>query len=490
MPIATTEVIHSPTTASKMDIRRLIDPEPSQPFAEQEPPMKKLKTEAHHHSLPYSNQDAYNTALPGCHPHQETKPPRPIPLQANAQNELRASSTSSYGSIPSLYDQSPPGVRGGHTTEHQNNKHSQQPARPTEESKKPADEIAPTEQYQLSPKDEAAANKTAVPLQRRREDPPIYARCSRRNARNPFLINNSQRSRNNEAALGAHGKNSQLKRKRESPLDVQGKIVREPCIWNTYPYEEMTRVISDFLFREVVARGDVGVGAPLQESHGAVLEIEAKLGRLIDKDTKNRIKLPVLSECVVETNEHVAFKSSMTEVRTAPCQAKNVYPIAHKTDSMKAQHRNFNTYLNKAIVASQAPGREKMNYAHTKEIDTFHNMSPNGFQSLPPSIRSQIDPSNPRTIPKIRLTHDKKTGKEIAKIVKVRVADIDVHSPLTKFDWRISVNVEMRIDGDLKDLIETGASSQRSAPRTKDRISYGHMGVYQIDLTQVEVRCS
>ena len=125
-----------------------------------------------------------------------------------------------------------------------------------------------------------------------------------------------------------------------------------------------------------------------------------------------------------------------------------------------------------------------MDYVHTYEIDTFYDMSQSGALNLPKSIRSQIDPRNPRTIPKVRVTHNRKTGEEIAKIVKARVADIDIYSPRTAFDWRVSVNVEMRINGDLKDLIEPGTTGKRGADRNKDRMSYRHLA-YQIDLTQV-----
>lgn len=75
------------------------------------------------------------------------------------------------------------------------------------------------------------------------------------------------------------------------------------------PSEEIIRTISDFLFDEVVRREDVGAGA--------VLEIEAKLGQLIDKNTNERLRLPVTSECILSprvTGLKITFKSSMTEV--------------------------------------------------------------------------------------------------------------------------------------------------------------------------------
>lgn len=121
-----------------------------------------------------------------------------------------------------------------------------------------------------------------------------------------------------------------------------------------------------------------------------------------------------------------------------------------------------------------------MSYVHTKECDAFYELSQTGHLGLPPSIRAQL---NPRHRAKVRITTDQKTGKELAKIVKARVADLDVYSPRTAFDWRVSVNLEMNYDGDMKDLVETTEGSKR-ADRNKDRMSYRHLA-YQIDLTQV-----
>ena len=103
----------------------------------------------------------------------------------------------------------------------------------------------------------------------------------------------------------------------------------EPSILNVIPLEEVVKVISDFLFAEVVLREGIGVGpAGGLASKGAVLEIEAKIGRLIDRNTNDRLRLPVMTECVVsqsDPNLRISFESSMTEVRShddslaAPC---------------------------------------------------------------------------------------------------------------------------------------------------------------------------
>ena len=103
----------------------------------------------------------------------------------------------------------------------------------------------------------------------------------------------------------------------------------EDSIINVQPFEELTRAISDFLFHEVVIRSDFGStsanGTPIGP---AVLEIEAKLGQLIDSNTGLRLNLPVLTETILDvpsfSNQRggrINFKSSMTEVKTLLAQS-------------------------------------------------------------------------------------------------------------------------------------------------------------------------
>jgi polynucleotide 5'-triphosphatase len=69
-------------------------------------------------------------------------------------------------------------------------------------------------------------------------------------------------------------------------------------------------LVADFLYMNVVSRDDIGE----LSSRGIEVEIEAKLGQLIDKDTNERYRLPVMSECLLAENQRVSFRSSMTEV--------------------------------------------------------------------------------------------------------------------------------------------------------------------------------
>ncbi len=76
------------------------------------------------------------------------------------------------------------------------------------------------------------------------------------------------------------------------------------------PFEDLCRKVADFLFLNVVSNRDMGE----IESRGVEFEIEAKLGMLIDRDTNQRVVLPVATECVLGETGRITFRSSMTEV--------------------------------------------------------------------------------------------------------------------------------------------------------------------------------
>ncbi|KAH0538269.1 hypothetical protein FGG08_005140 [Glutinoglossum americanum] len=357
----------------------------------------------------------------------------------------------------------------------------------------------------------SASSPKQPPKKRPRyEEPPIFARkASRSTSSSPVMANRRQPAPVHGLASGVVVKQETRDSKRlissqppSQPLDP-GSIRREPpnghphpttnsithtpqpleygtlgpwepTITNVIPYEDITRLIGHFLFTQVVQREDVGAGpAGGIPGHGAQLEIEAKIGQLIDKNTGKRLRLPVMNECIISKDDPslwINFKSSMTE----------------------SQHKTLNQFLNEAVMKSQMPKmpldpsqpqqkpRIPMTYVHTRERDSFYELPPHAQNTLPLSIRAQI---NNRNKVKVRVTTDQKSGKTLAKIIKARVADLDIHSPQTQFDWRISVNLEMGYEGEIEGLVEGGDGGNR-ADRNKDRMSYRHLA-YQIDLTQV-----
>ncbi|KAJ5090613.1 hypothetical protein N7532_009297 [Penicillium argentinense] len=242
----------------------------------------------------------------------------------------------------------------------------------------------------------------------------------------------------------------------------QGSLgIWEPSITGFIPHEEITNELCNFLFRHVVARNDVGAGpaGAAASGQGAIIEVEAKLGHIIDQDRRERLNLPIKTEAVIN-REMAGFRTSFESNMTVE------------------QHRAYNNFLNETVKASMTPPRVALSYAHKKERDTFYEVSPD---ELPPVIRSNL---NPRHKPKVRVTTDQRTGEVLAKIVKCRIADMDVYSPRTPFDWRVSVNLEMEYPGDISSLSPVDMRQGGRGERNKDRMSYRHLA-YQVDLTQV-----
>jgi hypothetical protein len=213
-----------------------------------------------------------------------------------------------------------------------------------------------------------------------------------------------------------------------------------------------------------------------------MIEIEAKIGHLIDKERGERLKLPVVTETVLNVDEpgwKIQFKSSMTEAQhkrlnlflNLQFSESKGLPPPGMPPSPSSEHPNENSR------PPAGPQRIPMDYVHTRERDTFFELPPDKFQALPNILRSYM-----RHKPKVRVTIDQKTGKVINKIIKTRIADLNVYSPKTAFDWRVSANIEMPYPGDIDGL--QPSSDRGGGDRNKDRLSYRHLA-YQIDLTQV-----
>lgn len=152
------------------------------------------------------------------------------------------------------------------------------------------------------------------------------------------------------------------------------------------------------------------------------------------------------------------------------------------------------------------PPRLPIHYRHRYERDSFAALSPEGMAVLPPPARQELERDhNMHKSLSLRTTVDtdpKLQGQNpvIARILKIRLADLDIFCPTDPFDVRISVNIEIDFHG--RDDIDPAILSLRPdeddggrrngikqeaevrPDRMKDRLSYKHMA-YSIDLTQV-----
>ncbi|POS84867.1 hypothetical protein EPUL_003174 [Erysiphe pulchra] len=309
----------------------------------------------------------------------------------------------------------------------------------------------------------------------RYSEPPIWARSVKTHGHVIVAHKNSAQFKEKQSEVEATSSQSQLRVKpnenitmsthnKATIIDSHPSAILgswEESITGKKPVEHMTKVVADFLYLHVVSRSDLGE----LSAKGVQIEIEAKLGELIDKDTNQRFFLPVRSECILADNLRVGFKSSMTE----------------------KQHQRLNEFLNEMVTNTRqnnpnTKSRVRIDYLHRREVDKFYDIPRSMQAALPAAIREQIPSHHPA---KLRVTHDQKSKKILAKIIKARVISLDIHSGLFgTLDCRISVNIEMPFNNEFDELIASGKISNQSPDRNKDRLSYTQ-SYYQIDLTQV-----
>jgi len=128
-------------------------------------------------------------------------------------------------------------------------------------------------------------------------------------ARNQPLAVKSEANGHSQVQAWTNRPGSQAPVAEDDPSAILGPWNKS--INGTKPYEQMTRIVADWIYQNVVSRSDFGE----LESRGVEIEIEAKLGQIVDTQTNQRYRLPVLSECVIADMPHITFRSSMTEVR-------------------------------------------------------------------------------------------------------------------------------------------------------------------------------
>lgn len=156
----------------------------------------------------------------------------------------------------------------------------------------------------------------------------------------------------------------------------------------------------------------------------------------------------------------------------------------------------MNEHLNACVQKSMKPPRVPMQYKHRYEQDSFATLSDAGLAALPAYAHKYNQPGHTLRL-RTTLDMDPKRAPNtpapvIARIVKLRLADLDIYSPLHEFDSRLSINIEMDLqhlsnlpDFDTEALtVPVEREKERQPERHKNRLSYRHLA-YSIDLTQV-----
>ncbi|WFD26666.1 mRNA-capping enzyme subunit beta [Malassezia nana] len=199
-------------------------------------------------------------------------------------------------------------------------------------------------------------------------------------------------------------------------------------IFGVDPLDEFSVFVSDWIMERTQGLDHV--------------EIEAKVGTLIDRQTNMRLQLPVLTETAIDARAlGVRFESNMP---------------------MK-QHRSFNQLLNELVhYSSGMEGARRVFYKHVHETDSFHD------EVLPTGEHVHL-----------RVTRDSKTQqiKPGGVVAKKRIDDLNVFCPMRMYDFRISISTETPMPPPPENSVPTFV-------REKDRLSYS-LQDFQVDLTQV-----
>ncbi|KAJ3495059.1 hypothetical protein NLG97_g3666 [Lecanicillium saksenae] len=395
--------------------------------------------------------------------------PAPTPTPAKRKLDDRSMSPSE---LEHRNSRPPPGEVNGRGSEAAQDSIKEETVK--EESFKDESTPAPKKSATPAPTDEAER-----PERQRRAEPPVWALSLRTLGKAlpkhaNYVLQDRPHSHLNgdKEASGSRSQETPDAGQQRNNSQAQPPATQQPgpqeflgpweaSITGVKPYEEMSRAVADFLFIHVINAQD----AQEISSRGIEFEIEAKLGTLIDKDTNHRVEKLIDSECVLRDTGRVAFQSSMTE----------------------AHHKAFNEFLNHVVIqtdprAPNGKNRVQVHYKHRREIDKYFELPLDMQARIPGCVRSRL---GTRKNVKARVTYDEKTGEVLNKIVKARVADIDLHMPKCPMDCRISINLEMNWDGSVEELEQVaGQPTQGITDRRKDRLSY-KQGNYQIDLTQV-----
>nr|CDI57066.1 related to CTL1-RNA 5`-triphosphatase with manganese-or cobalt-dependent NTPase activities [Melanopsichium pennsylvanicum 4] len=218
------------------------------------------------------------------------------------------------------------------------------------------------------------------------------------------------------------------------------QLAPERSIFAVDPLDDFVTTVGDWMYANGKGRPNLE-DMPDTDHHAlayglTLIQIEGKIGQIIDKETGERIQLPVRNETIVDLGR-ARFDSRMTV----------------------SQHAHYNRILNSLVSKSGEASYTgaKVSYQRRKEIDYFH----------------------PAPTGKVRVTRDAETLviKQDGVVQKQRIADLNIHCPNRLFDYRISINAENPTEEPTSDHVSI---------REKNRLSYAHQN-FIVDLTQVTV---
>ncbi len=209
-----------------------------------------------------------------------------------------------------------------------------------------------------------------------------------------------------------------------------------PSFSSVIPYEDQTRQVVNWLYSHL---------SSLPKSHLQYIELELKLGKIIDLSRDERLNLPILNEAIL-SGEHrgITFMSGIS----------------------KRMYDSVTSYLN-TLNSSAKSERAKFSIESIHQLDKIYSFHERNTE--PQNIRISSNAATP--------------SQPIASIIKKRISNLCVHNPNSLTDYRISLSLEIpEPEASLK-----FRNKEPQITRDKVRTSFKHAGTKQrVDLTVIK----
>ncbi|KAF0977513.1 hypothetical protein FDP41_003505 [Naegleria fowleri] len=218
---------------------------------------------------------------------------------------------------------------------------------------------------------------------------------------------------------------------------------------------------NDFICDESIRKLGVFINQVSEDG----LEIEGKIGLIVQKGTQERISPRLESGCEIVSEAIIQRSDCEFVSRISQHTFKHVNKLLNERFSAMREAHKRGEYNGPLIE-----------YKKAQETDKFF------AYYLPASDDDERDEYGQLSHKDIRVTFDTKTDKPIRAMIKTRLerGDIDFSCPHRSHDFRVSFRKESSID-----KFPNPDVDRPKKVRKKDRISY-LFGFYRIDLTSVD----
>lgn len=226
---------------------------------------------------------------------------------------------------------------------------------------------------------------------------------------------------------------------------------------NTLPYEDLTRRVTSWLYAQL---NDIN---EKNSKHLQFIEVEIKLGEIMDKKTDRRLNMPVETETMLNlefSRSDTRFKASVDDALFSNA-LRFLERAARESPPEETEETKSNDKANDK--SNDAPKRQHIKVLPRKKTtDRTYRVKESGEN--------------------VRITFDE-SDKELERVSKVNHASMSIYLPGTRLDLRLSINFEIPQDPryfqpEKKAILKT---------RAKDRQSFVTKGV-SVDVTSVITR--